>query len=102
MNHLKQIAAKLPEYHIDAMLCSSEPGEFYAVGLHGEGYAIVTPHAALYVTDSRYIEHANKTVESLSVWSISMMLSMPRGLPSVPRNTSPTSPRFKRWGLTRK
>ena len=32
MNHLKQIAAKLPEYGIDAMLLNSEPGEYYAVG----------------------------------------------------------------------
>jgi Xaa-Pro aminopeptidase len=62
MNHLKQIAAKLPEYHIDAMLASSAPGEFYAVGLHGEGYAIVTPSASRYITDSRYAEVAQETV----------------------------------------
>lgn len=67
MNHLKQIAAKLPEFHIDAMLCSSGPGEFYAVGLHGEGYAIVTPTAARYITDSRYIEVANETVKDAEV-----------------------------------
>jgi len=67
MNHLKQIAAKLPEYKIDAMLVSSEPGEFYAVGLHGEGYAIVTPGAARYITDSRYIEVANETVKDAEV-----------------------------------
>ena len=67
MNHLKQIAAKLPEYHIDAMLCSSMPGEFYAVGLHGEGYAIVTADAARYVTDSRYIEVASETVKDAQV-----------------------------------
>lgn len=67
MNHLKQIAAKLPEYHIDAMLVSSEPGEFYAVGLHGEGYAIVTPKAARYITDSRYIEVAGETVKDAEV-----------------------------------
>lgn len=67
MNHLKQIAAKLPEFHIDAMLCSSDPGEFYAVGLHGEGYAIVTPTAARYITDSRYIEVANETVKDAEV-----------------------------------
>ena len=36
MNHLKQIAAKLPEYGIDAMLLNSEPGEYYAVGFHGD------------------------------------------------------------------
>lgn len=67
MNHLKQIAAKLPEYHIDAMLCSSAPGEFYAVGLHGEGYAIVTADAARYITDSRYIEVATETVKDAEV-----------------------------------
>ena len=67
MNHLKQIAAKLSEFHIDAMLCSSEPGEFYAVGLHGEGYAIVTADAARYITDSRYIEVANETVKDAEV-----------------------------------
>ncbi len=67
MTHLKQIAAKLPEYHIDAMLVSSEPGEFYAVDLHGEGYAIVTPDAARYITDSRYIEVANETVKGAEV-----------------------------------
>ncbi len=67
MNHLKQIAAKLPEFHVDAMLCSSEPGEFYAVGLHGEGYAIVTADAARYITDSRYIEVANETVKDAEV-----------------------------------
>ena len=37
MNHLKQIAAKLPEYGVDAMMLTSAPGEFYAVGFHGEG-----------------------------------------------------------------
>ena len=31
MNHLKQIAARLPEYGLDAMLLNSEPGEYYAV-----------------------------------------------------------------------
>ena len=45
MNHLKAIAAKLPEYGIDAMLLDSEPGEFYAVGFHGEGNVVVTPEA---------------------------------------------------------
>ena len=61
------IGVHLDEFHIDAMLCSSEPGEFYAVGLHGEGYAIVTAHAARYITDSRYIEVANETVTDAEV-----------------------------------
>ena len=55
MNHLKQIAAKLPEYEIDAMLLSSAPGEFYGVGFHGEGYVVVTANECRYFTDSRYI-----------------------------------------------
>ena len=46
MNHLKQIAAKLPEYGIDAMLLNSEPGEYYAVGFHGEGNVVVTAESS--------------------------------------------------------
>ncbi len=42
MNHLKQIAEKLPEYGLDAMLITSEPGERYAIGFHGEGLLLVT------------------------------------------------------------
>lgn len=67
MNHLKEIAAKLPEYGIDAMLCTSEPGEFYAIGLHGEGFVTVGAKASHYVTDSRYIEVAEKTVKGAQV-----------------------------------
>lgn len=62
MNHLKQIAAKLDEYELDAMLISSAPGEHYAVGFHGEGFVIVAKNACRYFTDSRYIESAGKQV----------------------------------------
>ncbi len=62
MNHLNQIAARLAEYQIDAMLVSSEPGEFYAVGLHGEGFAVVSGSGTRYITDSRYAEAARETV----------------------------------------
>ena len=67
MNHLKQIAAKLPEYGIDAMLLNSEPGEFYAVGFHGEGNVVVTPEACYYFTDSRYIEAANDLITGAEI-----------------------------------
>ena len=67
MNHLKQIAAKLPEYGIDAMLLSSAPGEFYGVGFHGEGYVVVTAGECRYFTDSRYIEAAEKTVTGAAI-----------------------------------
>ena len=53
MNHLKQIAARLPEYGLDAMLLNSEPGEYYAVGFHGEGNVVVTAQGCFYFTDSR-------------------------------------------------
>lgn len=64
MNHIKQIAAKLPEYGLDAMLITSEPGEFYAVGFHGEGVALITAQESWYYTDSRYIEAANEQVQA--------------------------------------
>lgn len=68
MNHLKQIAAKLDEYGLDAMLLSSDPGEFYGVGFHGEGFVIVTAGECRYFTDSRYIEAANKEVTGASIF----------------------------------
>ncbi len=62
MNHIKQIAEKLPEYGLDAMLITSEPGEFYAVGFRGEGVALVAQSGSWYFTDSRYIEAARNEV----------------------------------------
>ena len=67
MNHLKNIAAKLPEYELDAMLVTSEPGEFYAVGFQGEGVVLVTAEKAWYYTDSRYIEAAQELVKDAEV-----------------------------------
>ena len=67
MNHLKQIAAKLPEYGIDAMLVNSEPGEFYAVGFHGEGNVVVTAEKCFYFTDSRYIEAAEHLIDGAEI-----------------------------------
>ena len=63
MNHIEKIAAKLPEYGLDAMLITSEPGEFYAVGFHGEGIVLVTADESWYYTDSRYIEAAQEQVK---------------------------------------
>ena len=48
MNHFKQIAAKLVEYGVDAMMVTSEPGEFYAAGFHGEGVVLVAPGETTY------------------------------------------------------
>lgn len=60
MNHLKKIAALLPEYHLEALLITSAPNEFYAVGFRGEGYVLVTGERCYYSTDSRYIEAAQQ------------------------------------------
>ena len=62
MNHLNQIAAKLDEYKLDAMLITSDPGEYYAIGFHAEGMVIVTKNESRYFTDSRYIEAAGNLV----------------------------------------
>ena len=58
MNHLPQIAENLSKYDLDAMLITSGPGEYYAVGFHGEGFVLVTPQKNFYSTDSRYLEAA--------------------------------------------
>lgn len=67
MNHLKQIAAKLPEYGLDAMLITSEAGERYALGFHGEGMLLVTREGVHYTTDGRYIEAAREQVTGAQV-----------------------------------
>ena len=70
MNHIKRIAAGLEQQALDAMLISSAPGEFYAVGFHGEGYAIITKDSCRYSTDARYIEAAQK-IEGAEIICIS-------------------------------
>ncbi len=64
MNHLEKIAAELPEYGLDAMLITSQPGEFYAVDFHGEGVVLVTANESWYFTDPRYIEAAQQQVQA--------------------------------------
>ncbi len=67
MNHIEKIAKALPEYHLDAMLVTSEAGEFYATGFHGEGVCLITPEKSYYFTDPRYIEAAEQTISGMSV-----------------------------------
>ncbi len=67
MNHIEKIAAQLPEYGLDAMLITSESGERYALGFHGEGLLLVTKDGAQYTTDGRYIETAREQVEGAEV-----------------------------------
>lgn len=72
MNHLNKIASKLAENGLDAMLITSEPGEFYGIGFHGEGVALVTKEGNYYFTDSRYIEACQNQVTDCAI-------SMPEG-----------------------
>ena len=67
MNHFEKIAAKLKERGLDAMLVTSAPGEFYAMGFHGEGVAFITPDKTWYYTDSRYIEAARDLITGAEV-----------------------------------
>ena len=67
MTHFEKIAAELKNRGLDAMLITSEPGEFYAVGFHGEGVALITPGKTWYYTDSRYIESAQQLIHGAEV-----------------------------------
>ncbi len=67
MIHFEKIAAALKDRGLDAMLITSEPGEFYAVGFHGEGVALVTPGKTWYYTDPRYIEAAQQLIPGAEV-----------------------------------
>ncbi|MCD7760216.1 MAG: Xaa-Pro peptidase family protein [Clostridiales bacterium] len=67
MNHLKQIADKLPEYGLDAMVVTSAPGEYYAIGFMGEGLVLVTREKSYYETDSRYIEAVRNQVTGCEI-----------------------------------
>ena len=67
MDHIKTIAAQLPEYGLDAMLITSESGERYALGFHGEGLLLVTRNGARYSPDGRYIEAAREQITRAEV-----------------------------------
>ena len=71
MNHIQKIAAALPEYGLDAMLITSEAGERYAIGFHGEGTLLVTREGGHYTTDGRYIEAAREQVTGVEVSPVS-------------------------------
>lgn len=67
MNHIAKIASRLPEYGLDAMLITSESGERYALGFHGEGLLLITREGAHYTTDGRYIEAAREQITAAQV-----------------------------------
>ena len=67
MNHISKIAEKLDDYGLDAMLVTSESGELYALGFHGEGLLLITKNGGHYSTDGRYIEAAREQITQVEV-----------------------------------
>lgn len=50
MNHLERIRGCLNAAKLDALIITSEPGEYYAVGMKGEGLVLVTREQSYYFT----------------------------------------------------
>ncbi len=67
MNHIAKIAGKLADNGLDAMLITSESGERYALGFHGEGLLLITREGGHYSTDGRYIEAAREQVTGVDI-----------------------------------
>ena len=62
------VAAKLPEYGLDAMLITSGPNRLYANGFASTaGTTLVTGDASYFFVDSRYIEAAGKRISGAEV-----------------------------------
>ena len=65
MNHIAQIQQKISERNIDALLITNEKNQYYSCGFpFTDGYVLVTRNGAWLITDSRYIEAAEQTVDS--------------------------------------
>lgn len=68
MSRFEKIAAKLPEYNIDAMLVTGAANRLYATGFPSTaGAALVTAKGSWFVTDCRYIEAARKKINGAEI-----------------------------------
>ena len=67
MDHIANISARLDDFGLDAMLITSESGERYALGFHGEGMLLITREGGHYSTDGRYIEAAREQVAGVEL-----------------------------------
>ncbi len=66
MNHFDAIRRSLSRFSLDAILLTEEANRFYAADFHStgsDGAALITRETAYYLTDSRYIEAAEKAVQ---------------------------------------
>ena len=78
MNHLNEISAKLAEFGVDAMMLTHQANRFYASGVDATGtdaLCVVTCGKHYYITDSRYIEEAQKKVTNAVVQCTSHTVS---------------------------
>ena len=65
MNHITSIQEKLIERGLDALLITDEKNQRYATGFaFTDGYVLVAQRRAWLLTDSRYIEAAEKAVDA--------------------------------------
>ncbi len=68
MSRFDKIAARLPEYGIDAMLVTGAANRLYAAGFPSSaGAALVAAGKSWFVTDCRYIEAARKRVTGAEI-----------------------------------
>ena len=68
MSRFEKIAAKLPEYGIDAVLVTGAANRLYATGFPSSaGAVLVTGKGSWFVTDCRYIEAARKRITGAEI-----------------------------------
>ena len=68
MSRFAKIAAKLPEYGLDAMMITSAPNRLYATGFKSSaGVAVITAEASYFFVDSRYIEAAGNKIQGAEI-----------------------------------
>ena len=68
MGRFDQVAARLEEKGLDALLVLSEPNRLYVTGFQAtDGAALVTRSGSWFFTDSRYIEAAGRAVTGAQV-----------------------------------
>ena len=79
MTNLERIQSALSPAGLDAIVLREEKDRYFATGFHSTaGMAVITEREAFFVTDSRYIEAARKTIRGFTVGESS--LGMPEKL----------------------
>ncbi|MEX2104152.1 MAG: Xaa-Pro peptidase family protein, partial [Bacilli bacterium] len=67
-NRIERLQSKLEEQQIDALLVTNTSNRRYISGFTGSsGFALITKHTALFLTDFRYSEQAKQQCQGLDV-----------------------------------